>query len=107
MLTGVVAGPLLLPWLPGRSFALKGAVAGLGWCLACYLLAGGKSWGVSETGALFLAAPAVSAFHTLNFTGCTPYTSPSGVRKEMRLALPVMAGALLLSGLLLLAGLFA
>src|SRR6185369_5607834 len=25
---GIVLGPLLLPWLPGRSFALKGAEAG-------------------------------------------------------------------------------
>lgn len=106
MLTGVVAGPLLLPWLPGKSFALKGAIAGLGWSLICWLMADGKSWGAPETLALFLAASAVSAFHTLNFTGCTTYTSPSGVRKEMRLALPVMAVALLLSGLLLLTGLF-
>ena len=106
MLTGVVAGPLLLPWLPGKSFALKGAVAGLAWSLICFLLADGASWGAPETVALFLAAPTVSAYHTLNFTGCTTYTSPSGVRKEMRFALPVMAGVLLLSGLLLLTGLF-
>jgi len=105
-LTGVVAGPLLLPWLPGKSFAFKGAVAGLAWSLICFLLADGASWGAPETVALFLAAPTVSAYHTLNFTGCTTYTSPSGVRKEMRFALPVMAGALLLSGLLLLTGLF-
>lgn len=105
MLTGVAIGPLLLPWLPGRSFAFKGAVAGIGWSLIWYLLADGKDWSALQTMALFLALPAVSAFHTLNFTGCTTYTSPSGVRKEMRIALPVIAGALALGGLFLLAGL--
>jgi acetyl-CoA decarbonylase/synthase complex subunit gamma len=33
----------------------------------------------------------VSAFQALAFTGATPYTSPSGVRKEIRLALPPLA----------------
>jgi len=32
----------------------------------------------------------VSAFYTLNFTGCTTYTSRSGVKKEMRIAIPAM-----------------
>jgi acetyl-CoA decarbonylase/synthase complex subunit gamma len=106
VLTGVVIGPLLLPWLPGRSFSVKGAVAGLIWSGAFYLLAGGRAWGVPATMALFLALPAVSAFHTLNFTGCSTYTSRSGVKKEMRIALPAMGGALLASALLLLAGRF-
>lgn len=103
-LTGIVAGPLLLPWLPGRSLAVKGAVAGLAWSLLLLLIAGGDTWGFWQTAASFLALPAVSAFYTLNFTGCTPYTSRSGVKKEMRLALPVMGGALVLSAILLLAG---
>jgi ATPase subunit of ABC transporter with duplicated ATPase domains len=28
VLSGIVFGPLLLPWLPGRSFAVKGAITG-------------------------------------------------------------------------------
>ena len=103
-LTGIVVGPLLLPWLPGRSFAVKGAVAGLGWSVLFYQLAGGQTWGVWLTVAAFLALPAVSAFYTLNFTGCSPYTSRSGVKKEMRFAIPAMGGALVVSLLLLLAG---
>jgi hypothetical protein len=106
VVTGVAIGPLLLPWLPGRSFAVKGAVAGLIWSGAFYLLAGGRAWGVPATLALFLALPAVSAFHTLNFTGCSTYTSRSGVKKEMRIALPAMGGALLASVVLLLVGRF-
>lgn len=104
LLTGVIAGPLLLPWLPGRSFAIKGALAGLCWSCAWYLLAGGSGWGPAATIAAFLALPAFSAFYTLNFTGCSPFTSRSGVKREMRLSLPAMGGAIALSVLLLVAG---
>jgi acetyl-CoA decarbonylase/synthase complex subunit gamma len=104
--TGIVVGPLLLPWLPGRSFAIKGGVVGLGWSAAWHLLAGGAAWGVPVSLAAFLALPAVSAFYTLNFTGCSTYTSRSGVKKEMRLALPAMGAALAVSFVLVLAGRF-
>lgn len=103
--TGIAVAPLLLPWLPARSFAVKGMLAGLAWSSGYYLLAGG-SWSAPVTIAAFLTLPAVSAFYTLNFTGCTTFTSRSGVKKEMRLALPVMGGALAVSALLLVAGLF-
>ncbi|KAB0672478.1 acetyl-CoA synthase subunit gamma [Oryzomonas sagensis] len=106
VVTGTAVGPLLLPWLPGKSFSVKGVVAGLIWSGAFYLLADGPAWGIPTTIALFLALPAVSAFHTLNFTGCSTYTSRSGVKKEMRIALPAMGGALLASVVLLLAGRF-
>ncbi|HEY6871521.1 MAG TPA: mercury methylation corrinoid protein HgcA [Geobacteraceae bacterium] len=106
LLTGVVAGPVLLPWLPGRSFAAKGAIAGLIWSTAWYLLAGGSGWGVAATIATFLALPTVSGFYTLNFTGCSTYTSRTGVKKEMRLSLPAMGGAVAVSVLLLLVSRF-
>jgi acetyl-CoA decarbonylase/synthase complex subunit gamma len=105
-LCGVALGPLLLPWLPGRSLAIKGAEAGLLWSGLFYVLAGASGWNGAVSAALFLALPAVSAFHTLNFTGCTPYASRSGVKKEMRLALPAMGVAVMASVLLLLTGWF-
>jgi CO dehydrogenase/acetyl-CoA synthase delta subunit len=105
-LAGIVLGPLLLPWLPGRSFAVKGTLAGVAWSAAWYLLAGGRGWGVATTAAAFLALPAVSAFFTLNFTGSTPFTSRSGVKREMHLALPAMGGAIACGVLLWLAGRF-
>jgi acetyl-CoA decarbonylase/synthase complex subunit gamma len=106
VLTGIVLGPLLLPWLPGRGFAVKGAVIGMLWTACFYALAGGSHWNVLAASAALLALPAVSAFYTLNFTGCSTYTSRSGVKKEMRIALPTMGGALIVSVLLLLAGRF-
>jgi hypothetical protein len=42
----------------------------------------------------------------MNFTGATPFTSPSGVEKEMRRALPVQAGLTVLAGLLWIGGAF-
>ena len=105
-LSGVAIGPFLLPWLPGRSFAVKGTVIGLLWSMTFYWLAGGNSWNAAVTAAVFLALPAVSAFYTLNFTGSSPFPSRSGVKKEMRIALPAMGGALAVSLLLMLAGRF-
>jgi acetyl-CoA decarbonylase/synthase complex subunit gamma len=103
-MTGIVLGPLLLPWLPGRSFAVKGAFIGLLWSIMFYAAAGGVRWNGAVSAAVFLALPAVSAFYTLNFTGCSTYTSRSGVKKEMHLALPTMGGAVVAGIILLLAG---
>ena len=100
VLSGTVLGPLLLPWLPGRSFAVKGAVVGLIWAI-CYHLLSGAQWTLPVTVAAFLILPAVSAFYTLSFTGCTTFTSRSGVRKEMRLGLPGMGIAIALGIILL------
>ena len=97
---GLVAGPLLLPWLPGKSFAVKGLAVGLLWTLFFYAWSGGD-WSPLATAAALFLLPAVSAYHTLNFTGCTPFTSRSGVKKELRLGLPAMVAALALGGLLL------
>jgi hypothetical protein len=102
--TGVAVAPALLPLLPFKSFALKGAFAGLLYCALLYGVAGGETWGGAATLAAFLALPAVSSFYTLNFTGCTTYTSKSGVKKEMRLGLPLMAGALFAALLVVVAG---
>jgi hypothetical protein len=40
---------------------------------------------------------AISSYLAMNFTGATPYTSMSGVEKEMRRALPLQMAAGLLS----------
>jgi hypothetical protein len=97
-LTGVVAGcvaaPLLLPWLPGRAFALKGVVigAGLGGLLLAVLWANPHVAWMSAS-ALLLTVTTVSSYLAMNFTGATPFTSPSGVEKEMRRAIPLQLAA--------------
>jgi len=44
--------------------------------------------GKFEAAAWILLIPAISAFTAMNFTGSTTYTSLSGVKKEMRYAIP-------------------
>jgi len=103
--SGIVLAPVLLPWLPGRRFAVKGAVLGLIWSLCWYALAG-RNWTPLATAAALLILPAVCAYHTLSFTGCTPFTSPSGVKKELRNGIPIMGGAVLMGVVLLMASRF-
>jgi acetyl-CoA decarbonylase/synthase complex subunit gamma len=89
LVMGSVVTPVLLPWLPGAAFSLKGAELGLLWAALAALVMG-SAWKVADIVALFLMAPAVTAYFALNFTGCTTFTSLSGVEKEMRVALPVI-----------------
>lgn len=84
---GTVLVPVVLPWLPGVSFALKGALLGGLWN-GSYLLWQGEPLDYPAKVATFLFCTAVSSFYALNFTGSTPFTSLSGVRKELRLAVP-------------------
>jgi acetyl-CoA decarbonylase/synthase complex subunit gamma len=51
--------------------------------------------GRSEIFAWFLLIPAITAYLAMNFTGASTYTSLSGVKKEMRWAVPleITAGA--------------
>jgi hypothetical protein len=99
VLAGAVLTPVLLPWLPGRDFALKGAVSGTVIALLA-LLIGWNRLSFWSGAALLLALPAVASWCAMNFTGSTTFTSPSGVEKEMRRAIPLQAVATLLAGVL-------
>jgi len=89
---GTVLNPLLLPYLPGRAFTIKGFSVGLVVTLMLLYLRGMdlSAWpGRLETLAWLLIIPAISGYLAMNFTGCSTYTSLSGVNKEMRWALPL------------------
>ena len=96
ILGGAVFTPLLLPWLPGRAFSLKGLSLGLiGAILLIAIL--WNDWatlsGRLEIMGWTLLIPAAAAYLAMNFTGASTYTSLSGVKKEMRWALPLEIGA--------------
>ena len=105
LLMGAVVTPVFLPWIPGRAFSLKGAQVGLLWALLLALTLGSNWSGVSLVG-LFLIAPAITAYFAMNFTGCSTFTSLSGVQKEMRTAVPVIILSIVLGGVALLLGRF-
>jgi len=108
VLIGAVATPALLPYIPGRAFAFKGWLLGVtgtaliawayGWFAPPFLLLG-----IGYT----LALPACSAYLAMNFTGASTYTSPSGVLKEMKIALPLIILSLLAAVVLILIKTFA
>jgi acetyl-CoA decarbonylase/synthase complex subunit gamma len=95
---GAVLTPLLLPYLPGRAFALKGLGLGLITAVILVLLQNPDTarWAdrIEALAWLFLV-PATAAYLAMNFTGASTFTSLSGVKKEMRWALPleITAGA--------------
>jgi hypothetical protein len=92
ILTGAVLTPALLPWLPGRAFSLKGLSLGLlaAVVLTAFRLGEWITWaGRLEIIAWLLFIPSLSAYLAMNFTGASAYTSLSGVKKEMRWALPM------------------
>lgn len=89
---GCVLTPLLLPWLPGRAFSLKGAWTGM-ICALFFLMIRASvgflpSLKLLEFGAWVLLIPGISAYLAMGFTGCSTYTSLSGVKKEMKWAVP-------------------
>ncbi len=95
-LSGTVLVPLLLPWIPGRSFYLKGILMGIP-ATALILFFLGDKISILEIVALGLGALSISSYTAMNFTGATPFTSPSGVEKEMRRGIPLQIIALVIS----------
>lgn len=96
ILGGAVMTPLLLPWLPGRAFALKGSIVGLV-IGSLFWIAGFEN--INDRAALYesisqlILIVTVAAFLAMNFTGASTYTSLSGVRKEMKWAAPPQIAA--------------
>ncbi len=104
-LIGCVVVPILLPWIPFCSFALKGLL--LGFIPPAFMLLYPEAFGFNNPswlikGSYLLILPVIASFLSLNFTGSTTYTSLSGVKREMKYALkPYIAAAAL--GLIFLA----
>ncbi|MBE0569494.1 MAG: acetyl-CoA synthase subunit gamma [Deltaproteobacteria bacterium] len=108
-LGGAVLGPMMLPWLPGRAFSVKGATLGLalaGGLAICGWLVSGRSGPWTHLAAWLLMAPSLASFVVMNFTGASTYTSLSGVLREMRFAVPAQIAAAVIGFGFWLGGLF-
>lgn len=97
LFSGIALFPALLPWLPTKDFSSKGLLLGFAVALPfAYTIVIN-----SETGMLwmtmmqavipFLMMAPVTSYLALNFTGSTPFTSRSGVRREIFTYIPILA----------------
>ena len=84
-LAGIVLAPVFLPYVPFRAFTLKGvfwgAISALTICLLMHV-------GLLEAVAFGFISISIASFGAMNFTGSSTYTSLSGVKKEMKWAIP-------------------
>ncbi len=99
VLAGALLTPALLPWIPGRQLWLKGAIAGVATGVLYVLTVIGELQSMEKL-SIVLWITGAASYLAMNFTGATPYTSLSGVEKEMRRGLPVQCLSVLASLLL-------
>jgi len=96
VLTGTVLFPALLPAIPTKDFSTKGLILGVIVALPFVAYFAGipflPNWVQALSGIVsLLLIPAVTAYLALNFTGCTTFTSRTGVKSEIFRYVPVMA----------------
>ena len=102
-IAGSVLTPMFLPYIPGKAFSLKGWLLGLSWVVGFLAFCRRFSKGnLLHSAAQVLLFPAISAFFAMNFTGSSTYTSPSGVKKEMERAMPLIGVAAAIGSVMLL-----
>ncbi len=96
-LTGVFLVPAFLRQIPVKAFAAKGLLAGslTGLALAVLL---GRAW--PEGAAALMACAAFASWFAMHYTGSTPFTSLSGVDREMRRYMPLQGALLVLAAIL-------
>jgi hypothetical protein len=96
VLAGTVLFPALLPYIPTQDLSTKGLILGLIIATPFAVSFGTNPalpiWAnVAGAAAALLIMPAVVAYFALNFTGCTTFTSRTGVKKEIFRYVPAMA----------------
>lgn len=88
--TGAFLTPLLLPFIPFRAFALKGWIAGILSVLVVSSMPGLRMPDAHILrAAAYLFFPLASSYIALQFTGSTTFTGVSGVKKELKLSIPL------------------
>jgi hypothetical protein len=103
--SGIVITPMFLPYIPGRHFSLKGFFTG---AMVFLILVVSKFAGNDffEILSWFLIITAISSFLAMNFTGSSTYTSLSGVKKEMKISVPLQLGFAIIGVILQVVGKF-
>jgi acetyl-CoA decarbonylase/synthase complex subunit gamma len=101
VLAGALVTPVLLPFIPFRSFAIKGWIVGvLSVFLAVHFFGPVNTQDPILLSVAYLLFPALSSYLALQFTGSTTFTGMSGVKKELKIGVPLYIGAAGISVLL-------
>jgi hypothetical protein len=105
---GALFTPVLLPLVPFRSFAVKGWLIGL---LSVLLFTQFQRFDQFDAGTgrsdtvlqvfTYLFFPLASSYVALQFTGSTTFTGMSGVKKELKISVPLYILGVIVSGVLL------
>ena len=90
VLAGALLTPALLPLIPFRSFAVKGWIMGmLAVFMATDFFAAAGHFNAVLLIFSYLFFPLASSYIALQFTGATTFTGMSGVKKELKISLPL------------------
>ncbi|MBI5587969.1 MAG: acetyl-CoA synthase subunit gamma [Deltaproteobacteria bacterium] len=98
--SGALFTPLFLGHIPFRAFSVKGLLTGLVSTLIVSRPLGIASMSPLLQGAVFLFFPALSSYIAVQFTGSTVFTGLSGVKRELKYAIPAYMAAAALTLLL-------
>jgi hypothetical protein len=92
--SGAFLTPVLLPFVPFRSFAIKGWLVGITMTfIATWLCNVFNMQNPMLLAIAFILFPALSSYIALQFTGSTTFTGMSGVKKELKIGIPLYIGA--------------
>lgn len=96
LFSGIALFPVLLPWLPTKDFSSKGLILGIAVAIPfaySIIINSGRALWITLIQAsipILMMAP-VTSYLALNFTGSTPFTSRSGVKREIFTYIPILA----------------
>jgi acetyl-CoA decarbonylase/synthase complex subunit gamma len=85
---GLILTPLFLPYIPTQNFSFKGLIAGAGVSALLFLNQSLDGSLLAQFAEIFFIM-SFSSFLAMNFTGASTFTSLAGVKKEMRIAVPI------------------
>ncbi len=99
--SGAFLTPVLLPYVPFRSFAVKGWIVGMAAVVGAALFFKPVPLrNVLLQVSTYMFFPALSSYIALQFTGSTTFTGMSGVKKELKIGIPLYVAAAAVSFIL-------
>lgn len=94
VVNGALLTPLLLPYIPGRFFSVKGLLVNLLWAVLFYPanISVLQNAVLSCISLVFLGTAAAS-YTAMNFTGCSTFTNQKGTELEVKRSFPLQITA--------------